>query len=727
MARLLPAIRKLCRYDRPKLDDDRLPVSFGWLDHRHHRIGFRRIGLPPVWGRRASFAAHVVVADVEALTEADLASTFGSPFWWDGLDAEEFEWAMDRDDFELPAIALAELLDRRLAPDESSIGPAMSLAHGLLTLPDGTRLAVVGEQDEFGAALRALAWHLPEALTGVSLSTYEGAATFPFRVFGGQRASTRALQCSLAGADDLEPESRRVLAHLLGSGEEQEQLRTAARAIAARAPDSGGSALWGAASRLVALAAGDGLEQEEAIGMLGDPDGAVYLAQSDAGRRALASALCAGAPGVRAAVGGTASRLPADALGALRAAIGQRYGAGAGLRGCAELVAALPVGVERDRMREEILGIALRDEGAAADLSDADAALLLETAALQGRLPSEVEVLLRASVPHIPRCAANAELPDAYLGRMFEIGLGESANASVLAGVLRERPGLLDVVELEEAEQEQCLSLLQMAAADVLEAALPSVLATMATTARKPRLEMLLGRLGTVVAGRCLLSAATREGVAPDPCLSDLCDGCAAALLERGERGLALRLLEASRSEDHPRAAQLLRRMLAGGGSADAVRRARAVKRDDLRAAIVSAGLDGAISEVVLPAATGAVWKLLDESEPDVDTERRLCRLLELARRCPRHVSAAAVLAWIALYLLPVRQKLLSRSGRLRDREADDLSREVAARLPLWCMEEMEPYLDSVDRRPKAWWEGLESHQRRLARRSSDRLLRRNR
>jgi hypothetical protein len=97
--------------------------------------------------------------------------------------------------------------------------------------------------------------------------------------------------------------------------------------------------------------------------------------------------------------------------------------------------------------------------------------------------------------------------------------------------------------------------------------------------------------------------------------------------------------------------------------------------------------------------------------------EENLARLLEHAMRCRRATSGAAVLAWIALALLPAQPKLLGRGGRLRERDVDELARKLVTALPEWCMEEMDPYLADADRRPKGWWEGLESHRRKLERR----------
>jgi hypothetical protein len=58
---LLPTVRRICRYDRPAGRAEVLPTSFGWFDHEHHRIAFRRVALPPRAGPDARERARIVV------------------------------------------------------------------------------------------------------------------------------------------------------------------------------------------------------------------------------------------------------------------------------------------------------------------------------------------------------------------------------------------------------------------------------------------------------------------------------------------------------------------------------------------------------------------------------------------------------------------------------------------------------------------------------------------
>src|SRR4051794_23536780 len=66
---VLPVVRKICRYDRPKRDRTANPTSFGWFDYREYRIAFCRVGLAPVRGKVANFSAHVLVGPPNVLRE----------------------------------------------------------------------------------------------------------------------------------------------------------------------------------------------------------------------------------------------------------------------------------------------------------------------------------------------------------------------------------------------------------------------------------------------------------------------------------------------------------------------------------------------------------------------------------------------------------------------------------------------------------------------------------
>ncbi|HZK15412.1 MAG TPA: hypothetical protein VFC52_02340, partial [Solirubrobacterales bacterium] len=152
MGALLPVIRRVCRYERPAGGDVALPPSFGWFEHREHRIAFLRVGIPRERDRRGNFTAHVVVAPAGRLGEADIASTFGSPFWWTGKGDAEGEGEPEDRDFTLPSIELADLLRDRLEPPAAPSSAALALSAGLLALPAEGRLSVFDDGTRFGSA-----------------------------------------------------------------------------------------------------------------------------------------------------------------------------------------------------------------------------------------------------------------------------------------------------------------------------------------------------------------------------------------------------------------------------------------------------------------------------------------------------------------------------------------------------------------------------------------------
>jgi len=724
MAPLLPAIRKICRYDRPKGGSDELPVSFGWLDHRDHRIAFCRVGLPRTEGRRGSFAAHVVVGRPDQLSEADVASTFGSPFWWTGLSVEEAA-AIEAggQDFDLPRVALEEMLANRVEPGGDDLTPVLTLAGGLLTLPTGKRLAVLDRREEFGPALRALSRQLPEALEGISLSTYEGAATFPFRVTGAMRPQPRLQQCDLSSQDGFDPDSRQTLESLVSADPRHDRLRTAARKSAPLGGAQRGEALWEAASRIVALRDGESTVDGASLQVLGVPEAVAYIAEGELGRANLAEAARRGSPGVLKALGVASRQLSPAERDALCAALGEQYVTTGELGGCAGLAAVLPDGPEREAMLDQIVDAALAEESAARSLEAEDAILVLTRVSARGVAATAAGELLRGAERHLVRCASEQELPTPYLTAMFRNVLRDSGDAAALAYALGARPTILAMAALDEGEKECAVSVLERLPLGRLEGSLPGLLPSLADADRKPRLDAALGRLPGGSAGRCIASAAAlsnAQGREMPPVLSQLCDEHAASLLVHGSAPLALELLACSRSQDHPLAERLLRgaiRQRSGESASVSVRRALDIRDDDLRSAIVLILLDRAVEVARLLDDVGDVWAALADAYPGATDSEMLGRLLEHGLRRPGAMGGGILLAWIARALLPMHPKLLGRGGRLRDREVDERARRVVAGVPQWRLAEMETYVAGADRRSLAWWDGLEAHRKKLAKR----------
>jgi hypothetical protein len=726
MGPLLPAIRKICRYDRPQGADDVLPVSFGWFDHRDHRVAFSRVGIPRSQDRRGNFAAHVVVAPTGLLGEADVASTFGSPFWWTGHAAGTGEAAEDlaeEEGFRLPAIELAELLRDRIEPPPAPPLSALVLAQGLLALPADGRLSVLDDAGRFGPALRVLARRLPEALEGVSLSTYEaGSSNVPFDAIGTNRPTPRARQCDLADGESLDPEARRLLEDLLGAGEEPEWLRAAARGSAPAGARRRGETLWQAAGRLRNLAQSESAIDAPAARALATPNAILYLSRVPAGVANVAAAARGGSAAILDALRAAWGEMGGEPREALCAALVESHLAAGDLGGVAALAETLPGDPPREAMLERVLRAALDDEGLARSLRADDAVLVVDRAARQGVGAGEAEALLRGAARHLGRCAEVSTLPQPYLAAMFRTALAERGDDAALAATLLRRPALLAEVELGEDEKVRCLALLERLPPPRLERVLPALLPRLAEPQRRARLDAALRRLSTGSAGRVLVQAMANarewQGT-PPAALSEMCDDGAVPLIAAGVAPLALELLDLSRSENGLRAADLLRATIrrSPGSALEAAEGTAALEHPGLRTAIAERAMVCAVDEVRRPEEVTAVWKTLADLDPGGGDGERLRLLLTYCRQGYSSGAAAALLAWMASYLLPANPELLGRGARLRDREAEDRAHELVAGVFWHDMIAMEPTVERTDRRCRSWWKGLDAHRRKEAKR----------
>jgi hypothetical protein len=729
MGPLLPVIRKVCRYDRPqggREGEELLPVSFGWFDHREHRVAFSRVGIPHSQDRRGNFAAHVIVAPAGTLSEADVASTFGSPFWWTG-DAtgsgKATESRAEEEGFQLPPIELEGLLRDRVEPPSAPPLAALALAQGLLSLPAEGRLSVLDHDWQFGPALRMLARRLPEALEGVSLSTYEaGSSNVRFDVIGTNRPASRARQCDLADRESLDLEARQLLEQLLGAGEEPERLRAAARGGAAQAGGRRGEALWQAAGRLRALTRSESAIDGPTAQAVATPNAILYLSRVPVGVANVAAAARGGGSAILAALRTAWEEMGGEPRDALCDALVESHLASGDLGGVAALAETLPDGPPRDAMLERVLRAARDDEGLARSLRADDAVLLVDRAARQGTSAAEAKALLRGTARHLGRCTEVSTLPRPYLVTMFRAALVDGGDDAALSATLLRHPALLAEVQLDEDERDRCLALLERLPPPRLERALPALLPQLAEPERRARLDAALRRLSTGSGGRVLVQAIAnaREWAGAAPAvLSEMCDDAAVPLIAAGVAPLALELLDLSRSENGPPAADLLRATIvrSRGSALDAARGAAALGHSGLRAAIAERAMVCAIDEVRRPEEVMAVWRALADLNPGGGDGERLRLLLAYCRDGYSSGAAAAVLAWMASYLLAENPGLLSRGARLRDREAEDLANELVAGVFWHDMVAMEPAIERSDRRCRSWWKGLDAHRRKEAKR----------
>jgi GTPase-associated protein 1 len=717
---VLPVVRKICRYDRPKADRTANPTSFGWFDHRQHRIAFLRVGLPPIRGKVGNFAAHVLVGPPQVLREGELASTFGASFWWRGHSPEDLDQlASGTRDLELPLVDLDDVLATSLEPGTTPSPEALALAHALVSLPDDRRLAVTGSDDTFGAALRVIGWRLPEALEGRSLSTYEGTGTFPFRVVGTRNPTGRQELCSLAEPAIPEGTAGATLERLLSRDHQQSALRAAA-AYGGHTSVGSLTSLWSRARQLVGALTDDEDTDPISPAAIANPDSIVFLATSVAGRARIAEAVRSGSAAVQNAVRIACDRLDENQCAQLYAAITARYLGGEPLRGCGATAQIMLDPDARATLLEGAYQAALADEAAARSLEGDDVAAVVAHSAQLGRNAQAMASLLEAAAQHVGRCAADPAIPDQHVAMMLAHLLQETSDGRSLATVVRLRPRVLGKLELTDGAKDRCCSLLRELKSEQRSIALAALLPALSDANRGPQIAELFYSLPPSAAAQCMLSAELDDPIASD--LSRVCDDLAAEMLTRAQTAgtldarqhevVARELLERSRSADHPLALRLLHGVR--NQPIAALRGAPTIQHRNLRSALQTRALDAAIDDLRRTDDVRQIWEGMRAADPHATDIGILRRLLGHAAGRRGSMADAMLLAWVARDLLPANTKLLSVNRRLRDRQADELAHDIARSVPLWCFEELEPYLADADRRFRAWWHALVSNRRKL-------------
>jgi hypothetical protein len=704
-AEAMPMVRRICRYDPPRGAGGGLPVSFGWLDHESHRIAFRRVGLPAAMGKRGNFAAHLLVAPPDALPEAAVAALFGSPFWWDGPGEGEEDPSL-----ELPTIALDQVPVAEAKPEAEELRAGVALAYHVFTKPEDSRLAVAAPAEEVGRAARAMALIAPEALAGLSFSTYEGRPVFPFDLLGSEAREPGMTCCALSLPEDLDDRGLATLSRLA----EDRRLASTASRIARREGGSGASAIWQAARRIVGLGSGE----EDGGNLLGDAGVVGFICATAEGRAGVAAAVQRGRPAVVAAVAAATAEMGEEEAGALAAAIAARYREARTATGWAAAQSAFPAGQARELLADAVLDLVRGDPEAAATLGDEDAALILAIAAGRGNTVAEVCPALRGSRSRIAACAREAKVPAAYLAAMFEIGLGDPSVWASLGRAVGTRPALLDSVSLDGAEADRCIELLGRFDLRTREAALGPLLPQLFTGPAASRVAPLLMSLPPVIAAETIASARPR-GLPRSEELDGICDALGAILLDRREPGPARRLLGESSSPDGELATALLRRLDDGGGGGPAAIAVEAggLQRTELRRALRRLALDHSRAAARSLGAVEALWDALKEIFRQDDDAGRLKRLLG-AGTSPPAPAAAMILAWIAGSLLDRESDLVNAFGSLKDRDLDAAALAVAESVEPWRFAEVGPLVEGAPKRARKWWGRLESQADKAQRRN---------
>jgi hypothetical protein len=681
-AAALSMVERLCRYDPPRGKRSELPISFGWLDDEGYRIAFRRIGVPAEKGKQGNFAAHFLVGPVTELSEAAIATLFGSPFWWNGLDSEGIEAEYNRERrFELPQLLLADLPVAG-PPDEVSVRAGQALLYGIFNQPPGTRIAVTAPAEELGAAIKAAGQFAPEALWGLSFSTYEGEPIFPFDIVGGAGAGSDVIHMSLELPSDFDQLSGLTLDALRDEG----GLSGVAAQASGRHGGSGSSDIWEAARRIVSLSQDGAGAGEEALGLLAEPVVVRLVCGAGAGRSAVIAAVQAGSHEVATALRTAGAEMDPTEVAELCSEIADRYRTTRDLRGCGIFAAVF--GSAAGGVLDIALDLALEEERAAEDLRGNDAAALLVRAAERSIDVAAARPLLRGLRKHAVFCAKTQQVPNYYLAAMFEFGLSDPVAADRLGDVVRARPALLSELQLDGTENDRCRDILRP----------------------------LIFSLGPAVAGRCVIGIPLRPDQAEmPPALSQLCDELAAELLLARKQPLACQVLERSNSSDARHSLQVLRddshrpREILDM----AIRGSSEVRLVALREAVMGFALARAVTAVDAPPDVTAIWEALETCYPSENQLTQLRQLLMLAEEHGTEVTVAELLAWVALVKAPASSELISRLGRIRDNEVDELSLKLAHRVSAAALSSQDEFVKDANRRSRKWWKRLRKQRRK--------------
>jgi hypothetical protein len=709
----LSSARALCRYDPPRGRDETRPVSYGWIDQGPYRIAFQRIALPAGTDRAGNFAAHLLVGKPEALPAATLAAAFGSPLWWRGITPEErAEIADGKRDFELPMVELEEFA--ATAPDPDCGEEAtMALLYALLHLPAADRLAVSAEGEELARALGSVARLLPEALAGLTVSTYEAKAIFPFRLLGTAEPAPQMRSCELRLPESLGEGERRALMALSGTGAAAGELRHVVGRAGGGAAGEAPARMWDTALLLVDLESGRENGGAPDHNLLTDPEVASYLARSPAGRETLAGWAFGGGIAVLQAIKNAGKRMETVCREALYAAMGDRFATAEDLRGSSGAVAAMAPGPARQAALDQLLEAA-KDERLAATLGPEDAVTVVAWAGERQIEATAIRPLLRGASGHIGPCAGERAIPDSYLATMFEASLTDRSAPGAVAEAVRVRPGFLSAVAIDGAEASACVDLLARLDLNSREAALGVLLPQLLQGEAEDRARRLLLSMPPTSAGQAILAARTR-GLGSSEQVDGLCDQLGALLVERKSAPLAQRLLAESGSADGVLATALLRRLADGRqmGPAQIAVEAQAIQQLDLRQAVRGLALDHAFVAARSLGAVAALWGALATIFPGESPEVRLRRLLGMGMTPPPEAARAIVLAWVGGDLLAREEDLLNRLGSLKDDEAETAAMALAKSIDPEYLAEIAPPAENIPKRARKWWRRVEGQSKK--------------
>jgi hypothetical protein len=128
---------------------------------------------------------------------------------------------------------------------------------------------------------------------------------------------------------------------------------------------------------------------------------------------------------------------------------------------------------------------------------------------------------------------------------------------------------------------------------------------------------------------------------------------------------------------------------------------------------VLGIALERAIVAISAVEDVTSIWSVL-EGLHSADAEmERLHRLLALAEEHGTEATVSEVLTWIATVKAPASPKLVSRLGKIRDGEVDELSLRLAPRTSETALSSQDELINQSNRRTRRWWKRLRKHQRR--------------
>jgi hypothetical protein len=730
MLSVMPAVRRLCRFDFPAQKRQPQPISFGWFDFESFRLAFCRVALDAA--PAGNFSAHILVGSRDEVSESCIASLFASPFWWTGQALVGKYPTRPNGMFEIPSVTQDAI--PRVPSSESSLDPDAvdSLIHMLVTLGNDGKVAVNENSWVFGEQIRLIASECPVAFDGVSLSTYEDAPVFPFTIVGDQNRRAGRRTIFTPGADALDPAARETLARLRAS--------TASSRTLFGAAAYGSSELRGAERRLefwhrlrgiVAVALGLDASQADLVTALDTADGAAYLASHDQGKSRIAAAISADEPGVRALLRQQVALLAPETADALSVSTLANYLESGDFGGCGAAAALFPPPrtATGSPVLAGILDALIADPACVQSLQPDDMLALLRQAT-ETRIPeTDLLPLIVQAAPEAARIACDPRVADAYVTAMLPVVLRDPTlyTSGIVAEVLTARPSALTGVKLNADEQANLAQSMASLGARALTDVLQSVLTTFTSLEVLRDVRILLDRVPLPAASR-LVAEAARGRMSPSPLLAQLCDDLAEQVLiglaqtggtcDSRDLQLPLALLANSESRDSAVATTVLECIGVSRSSYhDLIRSASAalgIDSEDLRKPLWEMVIRAAVSHLPGNASLGDLWGVLDAAYPtQTDTLRALLRFgRDSVERAPRFY----ILVWVGDELLRRDPSLVSKSGQLKDNSSQLFSEQIIERWPNPWLEQWESVADRSGAGASQWRRHLIKHARKVHR-----------